>query len=112
VPIDHVKLPISDRDMSRTFYSAALAPLGYQLIHDGEDALAFAMGDLEDEEPFALQLGNAPNARTHVAFTATSAERVDAFHAAALAAGGDNGPPGERPYGRSYYGASVLDPDS
>jgi hypothetical protein len=37
---------------------------------------------------------------------------VDAFHAAALAAGGtDNGPPGDRPYGRAYYAAFVLDPD-
>jgi catechol 2,3-dioxygenase-like lactoylglutathione lyase family enzyme len=112
VPIDHVKLPISDRDVSRTFYSGALAPLGYRLIYDGEHALAFGAGELEDEEPFALQLGDAPNVRTHVAFTATSTEQVDAFHAAALAAGGrDNGPPGERPYGRPYYAAFVLDPD-
>ena len=112
MPIDHVKLPITDRDLSRAFYSAALAPLGYRLIYDGEDALAFGAGDLEDEEPFALQLGNAPKARTHVAFTATGTEQVDAFHAAALAAGGrDNGPPGERPYGRPYYAAFVLDPD-
>ena len=112
MPIDHVKLPISDRDVSRTFYAAALAPLGYRLIYDGEHALAFGAGELEDEEPFALQLGNAPNVRTHVAFTATSTEQVDAFHAAALAAGGrDNGAPGERPYGRPYYAAFVLDPD-
>lgn len=53
-----------------------------------------------------------PNVRTHVAFTATSTEQVDAFYAAALAAGGgDNGTPGERPYGRYYYAAFVLDPD-
>jgi catechol 2,3-dioxygenase-like lactoylglutathione lyase family enzyme len=98
--------------VSRTFYSAALAALGYRLIYDGEDAPAFGIGDLEDEEPFALQAGNAPNARTHVAFTATGTKQVDAFHAAALAAGArHNGPPGERPYGRPYYAAFVLDPD-
>ena len=50
--------------------------------------------------------------RSHVAFTATSPEQVDAFYAAATAAGGrDNGVPGERPYGRYYYAAFVLDPD-
>ena len=40
-------------------------------------------------------------------------ETVDAFHAAALAAGGtDNGAPGPRPiYHPGYYGAFVLDPD-
>ena len=39
-------------------------------------------------------------------------EQVDAFHAAALAAGGrDNGPPGDRPYGGSYSAAFALDPD-
>jgi predicted lactoylglutathione lyase len=47
-----------------------------------------------------------------VAFTASSTAQVDAFHGAALAAGGrDNGGPGERPYGGYYYAAFVLDPD-
>jgi predicted lactoylglutathione lyase len=38
---------------------------------------------------------------------------VDAFHAAALAAGGaDAGAPGPRPeYTQPFYGAFVLDPD-
>jgi hypothetical protein len=50
----------------------------------------------------------------HVAFTASDRDTVDAFHAAALAAGGtDNGPPGLREiYHPTYYGAYVLDPDS
>jgi predicted lactoylglutathione lyase len=49
----------------------------------------------------------------HVAFTATDRQTVDAFYAAALAAGGrDNGAPGLRPeYHEHYYGAFVLDPD-
>jgi len=52
-----------------------------------------------------------PSGSTHVAFTASS-RHVDAFHAAALAAGGrDNGAPGDRPYGGSCYAALVLDPD-
>jgi catechol 2,3-dioxygenase-like lactoylglutathione lyase family enzyme len=113
VPVDHVKLPISDRDASRAFYAAALAPFGYRLVWDEAPTLGFGMGDGgDDDEPFALHAGEAPNVRTHVAFAATSPEQVDAFHAAAIAAGGqDNGAPGERPYGGYYYAAFVLDPD-
>ncbi|HEY9012925.1 MAG TPA: VOC family protein, partial [Devosia sp.] len=48
----------------------------------------------------------------HLAFQAKDIAMVQAFHKAALAAGGkDNGPPGERPYHPGYYGAFVLDPD-
>ena len=54
-----------------------------------------------------------PVSGVHVSFAAPDRETVDAFHAAALAAGGtDNGAPGPRPiYHPGYYGAFVLDPD-
>jgi catechol 2,3-dioxygenase-like lactoylglutathione lyase family enzyme len=113
MPIDHVKIPCTDLDASRAFYSTALAPFGYKLVYDGESSLGFGIGDGgDDDEPFALELGEPPRVRTHIAFTADSTGQVDAFHAAALAAGGtDNGAPGERPYGAYYYAAFVLDPD-
>ena len=114
VPIDHVKLPITDLDASRAFYTSALAPFGYRLVYDDREAeLGFGRGDGgDDNEPLGLLCGTSPGLRTHVAFTATSTEQVDAFHAAAVAAGGrDNGGPGERPYGSYYYAAFVLDPD-
>ena len=113
MPIDHVKLPVADLAASRAFYTAALAPFGYSLVYDGDESLGWGVGDGgDDNEPFAVELRGAPNVRTHIAFTATSPAQVDAFHAAALAAGGqDNGPPGERPYGGYYYAAFVLDPD-
>ena len=63
---------------------------------------------------FWLQAGtDEPRTHQHVAFTARSRAEVDAFHAAALAAGGrDNGAPGLRPhYHPNYYGAFVFDPD-
>jgi predicted lactoylglutathione lyase len=63
---------------------------------------------------FWLQASNdEPRTHQHVAFTARSRAEVDAFHAAALAAGGkDNGGPGLRPhYHPHYYGAFVFDPD-
>jgi catechol 2,3-dioxygenase-like lactoylglutathione lyase family enzyme len=113
VPIDHVKLPVSDLDASRAFYSAALAPLGWKVVWDEAPTLGFGRGDGgEDDEPFALESGDPPAVRSHVAFTAANTAEVDAFHAAAVAAGGqDNGPPGSRPYGGDYYAAFVLDPD-
>lgn len=113
VRIDHVKLPVSDLDATRAFYSAALAPFGWTLVWDEEPTLGFGAADGGvDAEPVAFQRYDEPIARTHVAFTALSRAEVDAFHAAALAAGGtDNGPPGDRPYGRAYYAAFVLDPD-
>lgn len=113
MPIDHVKIPCTDLDASRAFYTTALEPFGYKLVYDGASSLGFGMGDGgDDDEPFALEVGPAPAVHTHVAFTAESTEQVDAFHAAALAAGGtDNGAPGERPYGAYYYAAFVLDPD-
>jgi catechol 2,3-dioxygenase-like lactoylglutathione lyase family enzyme len=113
VPIDHVKLPVSDLEASRVFYAAALAPFGYRLVYEGEVSLGFGRGDGGDEdELFALERAGPPAVATHVAFTASSRAEVDAFHAAAVAVGGmDNGPPGERPYGGYYYAAFVRDPD-
>lgn len=113
MPVDHVKLPVADLEASRAFYTAALAPFGYRLVYEGERSLGFGTGDGGDEdEPFAVELRDAPGILCHVAFTASSTAQVDAFHEAAVAAGGrDNGAPGERPYGGYYYAAFVLDPD-
>lgn len=113
MPIDHVKLPVADLHASRAFYTAALAPLGWKPVWDEAPTLGFGRGDGgEDDEPFALELADRPIARAHVALTAANPAEVDAFHAAAVAAGGrDNGAPGERPYGGYYYAAFVLDPD-
>ena len=113
VPVDYVKLPVRDLKASRMFYEAALAPFGYRLVYDGETSLGFGVGDGGDEdEPFAVERGEAQGMPSHIAFTAASIEQVDAFHTAALSAGGEeNGAPGERPYGDYYYAAFVLDPD-
>ncbi len=61
---------------------------------------------------FFIRQGEAA-AALHLAFAAPDRRTVDAFHAAALAAGGtDNGAPGVRPrYHANYYGAYVIDPD-
>lgn len=110
--IDHVTLNVSDLQKSRLFYESALAPLGYRPAFGKEGVFwAFDIGD----GLFEIQQSDRPPPLTpaHVAFRVTSREEVDAFHRAALAAGGqDNGAPGPRPgYAPNYYAGFVLDPD-
>ena len=64
-------------------------------------------------DDFSIAESDSPSSGVHAAFASGSREAVDAFHAAALAAGGrDNGAPGLRPeYHEGYYAGSVLDPD-
>jgi catechol 2,3-dioxygenase-like lactoylglutathione lyase family enzyme len=109
VVIDHMKIGVRDLARSRAFYRAALAPLGIEELYGDDRELAFGPPGIDD---FAISLNHEPGT-THVAFAAESREQVQAFHAAALAAGGrDNGPPGPRAqYSPGYYGAFVLDPD-
>ena len=108
--LGHVKLPVSDLGASRDFYVAAFRPLGFELVYDGASSLGFGPPPFE---LFALEVTSQPIHGVHVAFDVADHAMVDAFHAAALAAGGrDNGPPGLRPYGKNYYAAFVLDPDS
>jgi catechol 2,3-dioxygenase-like lactoylglutathione lyase family enzyme len=113
VVIDHMSIGVSDLGVSRRFYLAALAPLGFveqRSWSAGAEETAFGPEDLDD---FALSTRYPPTKGGHVAFAADSREEVDAFYAAAIAAGGkDNGAPGPREeYSPGYYGAFVLDPD-
>ena len=108
--IDHIALYVSDLDQSRRFYELALEPLGYGVTFEMEGFLAFGR---EGQTRFVVRSGKAPNTTAHVAFRAEDRATVDAFHAAALAAGGtDEGPPGVREhYHPTYYAAFVGDPD-
>jgi catechol 2,3-dioxygenase-like lactoylglutathione lyase family enzyme len=112
VVIDHLVIGVSDLEASRRFYARALEPLGFREIgpSDGGRGVSFGPGDIDD---FAISEKYEPGGQLHIAFAADRREQVDAFHAAALAAGGrDNGAPGPRPeYSAGYYGAFVLDPD-
>jgi catechol 2,3-dioxygenase-like lactoylglutathione lyase family enzyme len=108
--IDHVKLHVRDIERSRAFYTAALGPLGYRVMLEPAPTVV-GMGP--DRPDFWLAFDPEQRSVVHVAFGAETTDRVDAFHAAALDAGGrDNGGPGPRPrYHPHYYGAFVLDPD-
>lgn len=116
--LDHVGFAVGDAERSRRFYEAALAPLGITLVmtvtpemtDSGGTAHGFGRGG---DAYFWVGDNERVGQGTHVAFKAESREAVNAFYAAALAAGGtDNGAPGLRPhYGPHYYAAFVLDPD-
>lgn len=108
--LDHVGLKVSDFEAAKAFYAEALAPLGYALAHEGHGWAGFGAGGIPD---FWISGGQATDPPVHLAFRAPDRSTVDAFHAAALGAGGrDNGPPGLRPqYHKDYYGAFALDPD-
>ena len=112
---DHVKFGVRDYAASKAVYLAALAPLGAAVVWEaappepGVEILLTPGGVASlclfptEEKPGHL----------HVAFTAENRQQVEAFHRAALQAGGkDNGAPGIRPqYSGRYYAAFVLDPD-
>lgn len=114
--IDHVGFPVSDYARAKAFYTKALAPLGYTLIMEvpqsENDAPAAGFGR-DGKADFWIGGEGGLSKPLHVAIVADARAVVDAFHAAALAAGGvDNGAPGIRAhYHPNYYGAFVLDPD-
>ena len=116
--LDHLGFTVADYPRSRAFYERVLAPLGYSVVMDvtremsgGYEGCGFGP---PGKPAFWVGQGTGEAGRgMHIAFIATSRADVDAFHAAALAAGAtDNGAPGLRPhYHPNYYGAFVIDPD-
>jgi catechol 2,3-dioxygenase-like lactoylglutathione lyase family enzyme len=110
--LDHIGFAVSDYDRSKTFYKHALAPLGLTLIMEPAGQAA-GFGTAGKPWFWVEAQGTPVRGRLHIALVAASRGQVDAFHAAALDAGGtDNGAPGFRAqYHPDYYGAYVLDPD-
>ena len=106
--IAHTSLTVSNYSKSKAFYCKALAPLGYSNNMEYGEAAGFNDGKNTDFW-ISRQKTTVP---MHVAFEARSRKQVQAFHEAALAAGGrNNGDPGYRDYWPGYYAAFVLDPD-
>jgi catechol 2,3-dioxygenase-like lactoylglutathione lyase family enzyme len=108
--LDHVVLNVKNIEASRKFYEAALAPIGYKVTKAYPGFVGFGAAGKSD--CWLAQRGPA-SAGVHLALACDSRSSVDAFHRAALKAGGkDNGAPGLRAiYHPDYYGAFVLDPD-
>ncbi|HEY7548833.1 MAG TPA: VOC family protein [Hyphomicrobiaceae bacterium] len=112
--INHVSIGVRDIARAKRFYDAALAPLSYTCrsqsegsLGYGDDAVVLWISEVARPVPANADSG------LHFCFDAPTRTSVDAFHAAALMAGGrDNGKPGLRAdYGPDYYAAFVVDPD-
>ena len=112
--LDHVSIGVRDIARTKAFYDAALRPLGYGCLSAAAESLGYGAK--------AIQLWISKTAQPvpadaasglHFCFLAADRAAVDAFHAAALKAGGrDNGKPGLRTeYSPSYYAAFAIDPD-
>lgn len=115
--IDHLGFYVRDAAKSLAFYSAALAPLGIEVVEEQpwfnariymrRGGVTFLwLGEADRSNPRIANPGVSP---VHIGFSAASLGEVDAFYAAAIAAGGrDNGPPH---YARpDCYHAFVFDP--
>jgi catechol 2,3-dioxygenase-like lactoylglutathione lyase family enzyme len=116
--IDHVGFPVADYTRSKAFYTQALAPLGYGMVmeipaEETESRAPAAGFGIPGKPDFWIGGEGALKIPIHVAIVAAERASVDAFHIAALRAGGrDNGAPGLRPhYHANYYAAFILDPD-
>ena len=113
--ISHVSIGTNDPDRALAFYDRVLATIGAKRILDFPGAVGYgkAFPEFWVQTPYdGGEAGAAANG-VHFSFLATSREQVDAFHAAAMEAGGsDDGAPGLRPdYAESYYGSFVRDLD-
>ncbi len=109
---DHVVIGVRDHAVSRAFHLQALKPLGIAVASEGEPGIELCRPGEQSSLCIRRQPIERPSA-LHLAFIAGSRAQVDAFHRAALAAGGiDNGAPGLRSvHHADDYAAFVLDPD-
>jgi len=119
--LDHTGIVVTNLATARRFYDAVAEALGLQTADNGDEAFLFGKSAAEPIPylwigtlipSYWVKGSQAGRNQMHVAFAAASKQQVDAFHRAAIAAGGtDNGAPGPREGAGEYYGAFVLDPD-
>jgi catechol 2,3-dioxygenase-like lactoylglutathione lyase family enzyme len=112
--IDHISICVRDLDGAARFYEAVLGTIGYRKLRIQPNTVGF--GKTYPEFWINLRPAMTPpdgDSGSHVAVRAPAAPAIDAFHAAALAAGGESdGAPGRRPqYSPDYYAAFIRDPD-
>ncbi|KAF4977908.1 hypothetical protein FZEAL_5613 [Fusarium zealandicum] len=124
--LSHIGLPVGDHYVEmRDFYKAILAPLGYELVEEGDGEHTYCGFGTKNAGPDFWLGGGSPGglqkydgklesriAPMHVAFNGRDTAHVDEWYEVAIKAGAiDNGKPGPRPqYMKGYYGAFVLDP--
>jgi len=112
--LNHISISVRDIVRTKTFYDAALKPLGYSCLSESASSLGYGKENVAlwisaSDSPVPADTASG----LHFCFDAPTRKGVAAFHAGALGAGGkDNGAPGLRAdYGANYYAAFVVDPD-
>jgi catechol 2,3-dioxygenase-like lactoylglutathione lyase family enzyme len=112
--IDHISIGVCNLERATRFYESVLGTIGYTQLDVRAETVGFGKRYSEfwlnhRPEMSAVESGSG----SHVCLRAPSEQAVNAFHAAALAAGGESeGAPGERPqHGEGYYAAYVRDLD-
>ncbi len=107
--LDHTGLAVKDLGAAKTFYVAALAPLGLPVRFEVPDKV---VGFGKEWSEFMVHT-TGETRHAHISFTAPSKEVVNEFYAKGLASGGkDNGAPGYRKkINAGHYAAFVLDPE-
>lgn len=113
--LGHISFGVEDLDRATKFYDRALQPLGMVRVWSTERSAGWGPHGKGDLLAIFLHAdkAHAPGPGFHLAFNAPDRHSVDAFHAAAVKAGGtDDGAPGLREkYSPTYYAAFVIDPD-
>lgn len=109
--LDHVSIQCADLVASAAFYDTVLAPLGVRRVMEFGPAIGYGV----DRPKFWIGRQSTGDGfrESHIAFAAADRESVDAFFAAATAAGAEvlHEPRVWPEYHPSYYGAFVRDPD-
>jgi len=110
--LDHLSIQCSDAAASAAFYDAVLAPLGGVRIMEFGNIIGFGVPPMPDFWIGPLESGDGFR-ESHIAFSASDRATVDAFYAAAIAAGAESlhEPRVWAEYHPNYYGAFVRDPD-
>jgi catechol 2,3-dioxygenase-like lactoylglutathione lyase family enzyme len=108
--LDHIAIYVQDIETAKRFYTATMLPLGYQLLSEFPEWSVIGLGAGGRADLWLSQ--REANHNAHIAFLAQDTAAVDAWYAAAIAAGGsDNGAPGYRSeYDAGYYAAFIIDP--
>jgi catechol 2,3-dioxygenase-like lactoylglutathione lyase family enzyme len=112
--IDHVSVGVRDLERAARFYEVTLAALGLSRLVTRPATVGFGKSYPEFWINLRADMAEVPReGGTHICLRAKSTGEIDAFHAAALGAGGvSDGAPGLRPHDRvRYYAAFIVDPD-
>jgi catechol 2,3-dioxygenase-like lactoylglutathione lyase family enzyme len=111
--IDHVSIGVRDLAKAAEFYDAVLAPLGLARLRTKPTTIGYGKSYPDFWINARPDRSATADSGLHVCLRATSTQAVDAFHAAAIAAGGESdGAPGLRPeYNDRYYAAFIVDLD-